>query len=254
MGRQVYYRFAFGGSGRGAGAGFVYDTDFNKKNTCAHPNIFPLDRGNVMFKKMKAFTLIELLIVVAIIAILAAIAVPNFMEAQTRSKVSRAFSDMRSLKTALESYRIDNNRYIPDRGEDEWQTWRLLTTPVSYISSVLITPFPAKDAGGADSSGFYPYDYGGGTATGDWTGISSEYPVGQEYGQFYIMLCYGPNRKIDFDWRAGDDLTATPPKAATDVVNLALLNAEGLNLLYDATNGTMSAGDIIATNKTMNNK
>jgi prepilin-type N-terminal cleavage/methylation domain-containing protein len=61
--------------------------------------------------KKHAFTLIELLIVVAIIAILAAIAVPNFLEAQIRSKVSRAQADMRSLATAIESYRVDNNSY-----------------------------------------------------------------------------------------------------------------------------------------------
>ena len=60
----------------------------------------------------KAFTLIELLIVVAIIAILAAIAVPNFLEAQTRSKVSRTKADMRSLVTAIEAYRADNNDYF----------------------------------------------------------------------------------------------------------------------------------------------
>lgn len=52
-------------------------------------------------KKPGAFTLIELLIVVAIIAILALIAVPNFLEAQIRSKVSRAKSDLRSIATAL---------------------------------------------------------------------------------------------------------------------------------------------------------
>ncbi len=59
----------------------------------------------------KGFTLIELLIVVAIIAILAAIAVPNFLEAQVRSKVSRAKSDQRSLATAIEAYFVDNNLY-----------------------------------------------------------------------------------------------------------------------------------------------
>jgi prepilin-type N-terminal cleavage/methylation domain-containing protein len=56
----------------------------------------------------KAFTLIELLIVIAIIAILALIAIPNFLEAQTRANVSRAKADMRSLAAAIESYTVDN--------------------------------------------------------------------------------------------------------------------------------------------------
>lgn len=59
----------------------------------------------------KGFTLIELLIVVAIIAILAAIAVPNFLEAQVRSKVARVKADQRSLATGIEAYFVDNNLY-----------------------------------------------------------------------------------------------------------------------------------------------
>lgn len=64
----------------------------------------------------RGFTLIELLIVVAIIAILAAIAVPNFLEAQTRAKISRVKNDHRSIATALESYAVDNNQY-PEQGD-----------------------------------------------------------------------------------------------------------------------------------------
>ena len=67
-----------------------------------------------MLRMKKGFTLIELLIVVAIIAILAAIAIPNFMEAQTRSKVSRCKSDMRTSQIGLESFSIDHNWYPPD--------------------------------------------------------------------------------------------------------------------------------------------
>jgi type II secretion system protein G len=102
-----------------------------------------------------AFTLIELLIVVAIIAILAAIAVPNFLEAQTRAKVSRDKADMRTLATALEAYRIDANNYpldwnaYFDRAIDppgihaihSPQSLHTLTTPVSYLTALPQTAF-----------------------------------------------------------------------------------------------------------------
>ena len=89
----------------------------------------------------KAFTLIELLIVVAIIAILAAIAVPNFLEAQTRSKVSRVRSDMRSLSTGLESYMVDNNKYpYGSPGTILVERWglSLLSTPIAYVTNPLL--------------------------------------------------------------------------------------------------------------------
>ncbi|HZE88834.1 MAG TPA: type II secretion system protein GspG [Verrucomicrobiae bacterium] len=62
-------------------------------------------------KKMNGFTLIELLIVVAIIGIIAAIAIPNLLNAIDRGKQKRTMSDMRSVGTAVESYAVDNNYY-----------------------------------------------------------------------------------------------------------------------------------------------
>jgi len=92
--------------------------------------------------KRHAFTLIELLIVVAIIAILAAIAVPNFLEAQTRSKVARTQTDMRTIATGMETYVVDHNRYPPSRNWAEGDDAQArLTTPVSYLSSVPGDPF-----------------------------------------------------------------------------------------------------------------
>ena len=57
-----------------------------------------------MLKRRKGFTLIELLIVIAIILILIAIALPNFLEAQIRARVTKANGEMRSLATALFDY------------------------------------------------------------------------------------------------------------------------------------------------------
>ena len=108
----------------------------------------------------KAFTLIELLIVVAIIAILAAIAVPNFLEAQTRAKVARVVGELRAVALALESYRNDWDYYPVDLlsqlgyggdpeffgyGDVAWFT--NLTTPIAYMTSVnLIDPFNLEAA------------------------------------------------------------------------------------------------------------
>jgi type II secretion system protein G len=66
-----------------------------------------------MKKRESGFTLIELLIVIAIIGILAAIAIPNLLNAVQRGKQKRSMSDMRALATAIEAYAVDNNQYPP---------------------------------------------------------------------------------------------------------------------------------------------
>jgi len=107
------------------------------------------------------FTLIELLIVVAIIAVLAAIAVPNFLEAQVRAKVGRCKSDMRSMATALEAYSTDWNYYPPygrldrsggfqyparqnDMNDKMSFVGPPITTPVAYLTTVPADPFATQ--------------------------------------------------------------------------------------------------------------
>src|SRR5258708_40031737 len=57
------------------------------------------------------FTLIELLIVVAIIGIIAAIAVPNLLNAVDKAKQKRTMADMRTISAAVEAYATDNALY-----------------------------------------------------------------------------------------------------------------------------------------------
>ena len=74
-----------------------------------------------MMRKNEGFTLIELMIVIAIIGILAAIAIPQFSAYRTRSYNAAAEADLRNAATAQEAYYVDNQKY--------------LDTPVNLIGS-----------------------------------------------------------------------------------------------------------------------
>lgn len=113
------------------------------------------------------FTLIELLIVVAIIGILAAIAVPNFINAQTRAKIARVVSDLKAVTQAMEMYFIDHNSYINESESyislHEVQPHAeaglyFLVTPTSYIPSIPLDPFENKNITASGTTGIDMYE------------------------------------------------------------------------------------------------
>lgn len=201
----------------------------------------------ILFRK-HAFTLIELLIVVAIIAILAAIAVPNFLEAQVRSKVSRTKADMRSLATALEAYLVDNNRYPLNlvgskaTGVAQIGNCASLSTPVAYMSSTrLLDPFsPNKNIfGSAYMSGViyfppYTYFYQNFEQGSGWMRWQVPFTQGLDRVNMktWYLESWGPDRvQGNMDWWILSPWVLSNPPAT-------------INELYDPTNGTMSRGDI----------
>ncbi len=65
---------------------------------------------NKLKSKRAGFTLVEIMIVVAIIALLAAIAVPGFLRARKRSQASKILNDLRMIDSAVDQYAIENNK------------------------------------------------------------------------------------------------------------------------------------------------
>jgi type II secretion system protein G len=193
--------------------------------------------------RTRGFTLIELLIVVAIIAILAAIAVPNFLEAQTRAKVSRTKADMRSVATAIEAYRIDANHYMPDFDDGGVFAQTLisrlipLTTPVAYMTSLPEDIFGRQFAAMA-SSNAAPYHQGGVASNPLISPVVYDYAE-QEIGMGDSEAVWAEISQSPFTvkWALnspGPDLIQT---------YLGFTNL----VIYDPTNGTISFGQIIRT-------
>lgn len=188
-------------------------------------------------RKLRGFTLIELLIVVAIIAILAAIAVPNFLEAQTRAKVSRVKADLRTLATALESYVTDFNDY-PYYAETGIQS--PLTTPIAYLSSDATTdPFNkgilTRGATGAFELVHQDYNYV--SYNGDWGMAVASSVYGRTDGLGYkgfSVVGVGPDHQGQSSEVIGLPNEGYPPAWGPKV-----------KYYYDPTNGTVSLGDIM---------
>ena len=191
------------------------------------------------------FTLIELLIVVAIIGILAAIAVPNFLNAQVRARAARAKSDIRTLENATMIYVLDNNKRpidcddpgsaqylgglecgsagngapatvgnVPEFGFAtmfmSYSQLRIFTTPIAYLTGT-----DMKDTFCANCAITYNTRYAGNA----------------KQAESYTFSIIGPDKKTG-DWGVMFFVPQTYP----------------FGLQYASSNGLTSRGDIFVSN------
>jgi prepilin-type N-terminal cleavage/methylation domain-containing protein len=203
-------------------------------------------------KTSLAFTLIELLIVVAIIALLATIAVPNFLEAQTRARVGRVVADMRTLAMMAEVYYVDND-YYPLYGHiyadgslqypatDNWNgtddqmsfIGPCITTPIAYITDFLDDPFashfivtgPAATAEG--NSYIRKLEY-----------LNMDQHVAN-FGRMGIWPAFAP--QLIPAWGHWRMVGAGPDGDRGQDIKY--------NKVYDPSNGTISDGDIVRSHR-----
>ncbi|MFB3896209.1 MAG: type II secretion system protein [bacterium] len=191
-------------------------------------------------KSKTGFTLIELIIVTSIIGILAAIAIPNFLAARTRAKVSRVKAEQEMIMVALQSYFADKTTYPINHkpGIPSDIDIITLTTPIAYITQLPKDTFQFPEL--RDVQNFEPYirkkggfpsdlRFGGYGYLNYLQLIKKKGEVPKENpfngNNWYILISFGPDYKLDYD--------------ASKIPNTYIS--------YDPTNGTTSVGDIWLT-------
>jgi len=196
--------------------------------------------------RLRGFTLIELLIVVAIIAILAAIAVPNFLAAQTRAKTSRVMNDMRTVSLAMEMYRIDNNSY-PLNYRDSYlheanlashSDPQLLTTPIAYMTTIPVDEFEKA------RSRFTLYTVNS-HMIARWGNSAIAY---QTYPKdLWTTLSIGPDlHRQTTGWHSKEMIEQSERVRYGQGGEDPMRPGQTAPLRYDPSNGTISPGDIYA--------
>ena len=202
--------------------------------------------------KKSGFTLIELLIVIAIILILIAIALPNFLAAQVRARITRIQGDMRALATANEAYFTEYNTYALGYAHDLFgeapylyltrTTAIALSTPVAYIKEAQVPDIFAAPSINNSALTFYIQsaggDYGNEAAKRRSILMDHKYPPHLHYpNTVYAFVSAGPD---------GSDDTHMGTYPWSHCMN-------GLNqgCVYVPTNGTKSRGDLVQTSGRM---
>ena len=225
-----------------------------------------------MKNHVQAFTLVELMVVVATLSVLAAAALPSFLDAQTHAKVSAAKADMRAYGVALEAYYADNQTYIPcstflipGRGPSvaAKPVFEHLSTPIAYLEAGIVpSPFGADrrtsnaDAQSAAESPTYTalsvnelhdlayrsYFYQSGnesgrTAFSGSNGTASPPPNGSMLSTVWFLHSPGPTRSY---LSLGGILANSSRSTGQPNSNLD----QCIKLIYDPSNGTISSGVI----------
>ena len=211
-------------------------------------------------KRLYGFTLIELLIVIAIILILISIALPNFMEAQVRARLTNTRGCLHAYRTANEAYNTDFRTYIPDvdggetiRGSARtWSSWwalnrkmncssvgelcsyAMLTTPIPYMKKLCFDPFLTEKGDRRISKPYALPEY-----TSYLSGGTVRKQCAEAHGLRYAILSRGPDLQVD---DGGFESLWCYLGAHTHHIN-------GNPLIYSATNGTYSRGDMIVSNR-----
>ena len=210
----------------------------------------------------KGFSLLELLIVIAIISVITAIVVPNLMSANVRARVTGVKADMGSIAIALEDYKVDygeypkdsrfsrTSSYAPDiiaelnqsfdgksgsdNGNDAIGLGYLVYPKTgfepTYLKRIAGDPFNGGgEEGWNGTSGAHDRHYL--YYTGKWdagTLTSVDCTSSNDSPQYWALVSYGPD----------DD------KDVTNYVNARKAAINGINL-YDSDKGVVSSGDIV---------
>lgn len=148
----------------------------------------------IKIRKERGFSLVELMIVVAIIAILAAIAIPSFMRFAMRSKTAEATGNLSAIRTAQESYKAENDVYLVCAATPAgWAAGAGASTPLTWVTGTSFETIGFEP----DGSVRYQYAVAAGsvnpiatsfsaTATGDLDedGTAAVYTVDKDVGTY----------------------------------------------------------------------
>ncbi len=204
-----------------------------------------------MKRRRSAFTLIELLIVIAIIGILAAIAVPQFQNARVRARIGQAKAELRTLTLACHAYYLDQGMFPPEydrHGKISLYLHYILSTPVAYLSpgAINLDPF----CGFPEHIPTYYYHY-----PASQTATPDDFPTGRRRNipDFIVVTSNGPDKQNNSLTEIGCD--RCPPARRPPSVAALLSSARpifvgadgtiyGGAYVYVPSNGLRSRGDI----------